>query len=310
MKKINLMLRKCKTLSRQLGRTSSYSSLRSRSSREEIWVGDIKDDEYRQTILVGSSRKQYVISSKYLNHPLLTALIEKSKQKPGENLSVKCEVVLFDHLLWMLENADPNLTADSLEELADLYSRSGSSRSPSPPSVRKSPVEGAKRGRSPPPQSKKVSPLPPPPPLPLPPPPRKASPIPESLVLRVDELTRNVNENHLREIFSNFGEVVHVQLAMDHTVNLSKGFGYVEFKMRVDAEKAQLHMDGAQIDGNVVAASFTLPEPKKVLSPPRAGAASRRDAPKMDNVVADVEKDGPKRQRECMLPTIICSEYC
>jgi hypothetical protein len=34
---------------------------------------------------------------------------------------VKCEVVFFDHLLWMLENADPNASFDSLEELADLY---------------------------------------------------------------------------------------------------------------------------------------------------------------------------------------------
>lgn len=33
---------------------------------------------------------------------------------------------------------------------------------------------------------------------------RKASPIRESLVLHVDSLTRNVNEGHLREIFSEF----------------------------------------------------------------------------------------------------------
>lgn len=64
-----------------------------------------------------------MISSKYLNHPLLNALIQKSKQNPGDDemITVKCEVVLFDHLLWMLENADPNLSSDSLEELADLY---------------------------------------------------------------------------------------------------------------------------------------------------------------------------------------------
>lgn len=30
---------------------------------------------------------------------------------------------------------------------------------------------------------------------------RKASPIPESLVLHIDQLSRNVNENHLKEIF-------------------------------------------------------------------------------------------------------------
>ncbi|CAA2969764.1 Hypothetical predicted protein [Olea europaea subsp. europaea] len=68
-------------------------------------------------------------------------------------------------------------------------SHSDSSRSASPPQ-RKSPVEEAKRGRSPPPLSKKASP-----------PPRKASPIPESLILHVDQLSRNVNENHLKEIF-------------------------------------------------------------------------------------------------------------
>ncbi|XP_055824659.1 auxin-responsive protein SAUR76 [Solanum dulcamara] len=127
MKKLNLLLRKCKTLSRQLGRSSSYSSLRSKSSREDFWNNveshqDNKEDS--ETIFVGNSRRRYVIKSKYLSHPLLNALIEKSKQKHGEkdHLSVKCEVVLFDHLLWLLENADPNnLNSDSFEELADLY---------------------------------------------------------------------------------------------------------------------------------------------------------------------------------------------
>lgn len=123
MKKINSILRKCKTLSRQLTRTSSYSSLRSKSTREEKWVSsatDMQDHNY-ETIFVGSTRKRYMISTKYLNHPLLNALIEKSKQNAEGNLSVKCEVVLFDHLLWMLDNAEPNLTSESLEELAELY---------------------------------------------------------------------------------------------------------------------------------------------------------------------------------------------
>lgn len=138
MKKINLLFRKCKSLSRQLGRSSSYSSLRSKSTREDLWGNNgmhevDHQDHDRQTILVGSTRKRYVISSKYLNHPLLSALIDKSspnnnKQKghhhhhhKHEVILVKCEVVLFDHLLWMLENADPNLSSESLEELAALY---------------------------------------------------------------------------------------------------------------------------------------------------------------------------------------------
>ncbi|TYH86388.1 hypothetical protein ES332_D01G038500v1 [Gossypium tomentosum] len=142
MKKINLLLRKCKSLSRQLGRSSSYSSLRSKSTREDlrhyIWDhirrrtrrnedgdNDDNDDGHQcyETIYVGSTRKRYVVSSKYLKHPLLDALIERSKQKHGgeDHILVKCEVVLFDHLLWMIENSDPNLILDSLEELTDLY---------------------------------------------------------------------------------------------------------------------------------------------------------------------------------------------
>ncbi|KAI3408736.1 uncharacterized protein J3R85_020132 [Psidium guajava] len=140
MKKINqLILRKCRSLSRQLARSSSYSNLRSKSARDvELWCGMQDDhDEPRVTIFVGSSRKRYVISSKHLSHPLLSALIQKSssssssssyssssKQKPGDGdgvIQVKCEVVLFDHLLWMLDNADPSIGPESLEELAELY---------------------------------------------------------------------------------------------------------------------------------------------------------------------------------------------
>ncbi|XVF79397.1 hypothetical protein PTKIN_Ptkin14bG0218900 [Pterospermum kingtungense] len=134
MKKLNLILRKCKTLSRQLGRSSSYSSLRSKSVREDrgLWdpMGGDRDRDHHhhqqhyETIYVGRTRKRYVVSSKYLDHPLLNALIERSKQRHGgggEDILVKCEVVLFDHLLWMLENSDPNLILESLEELADLY---------------------------------------------------------------------------------------------------------------------------------------------------------------------------------------------
>ncbi|KAL6007556.1 hypothetical protein ACLOJK_033054 [Asimina triloba] len=128
----------------------------------------------------------------------------------------------------------------------------------------------------------------------------KASPVPESVVLHIDQLTRNVNEGHLREIFSNFGEVVNVELTMDRTVNLPRGYGYVEFKMRADAEKALLYMDGGQIDGNVVRARFTLPQRQKVSPPPKAvpPPPPKREAPPRENVGPDAEKDGQQRLRE------------
>ena len=121
---------------------------------------------------------------------------------------------------------------------------------------------------------------------------------------------KNVNEGHLKEIFSNFGEVVNVELAMDRTVNLPKGYGYVEFKTRGDAEKALLYMDGGQIYGNVIKARFTQPARQKVLPPPKAAAvAPKRGGPRTDSATADVEKDGPKRQRECIIPDALVQPF-
>ena len=57
----------------------------------------------------------------------------------------------------------------------------------------------------------------------------------------------------------------------------------------------------AQIDGNVVRAKFTLPPRPKVSPPPKQiASATKRDAPKPDNAGADIERDAPKRPRECM----------
>jgi RNA-binding protein with serine-rich domain 1 len=57
----------------------------------------------------------------------------------------------------------------------------------------------------------------------------------------------------------------------------------------------------AQIDGNVIKARFTLPPRQKVSPPPKASAVvPKRDGPRADNAGADVEKDGPKRLRECI----------
>ncbi|RWV93423.1 hypothetical protein GW17_00044124 [Ensete ventricosum] len=125
-RKMNTILRKCKSLSK-LGRTSSYSSLRSKSTREEdeLWPEDgaaISTDNGADevAVFVGSSRRRYLVNSKHLNHPLLSALIDRSMH--GE-IRIKCEVVLFDHLLWMLENAELDAADDAatLEELAELY---------------------------------------------------------------------------------------------------------------------------------------------------------------------------------------------
>ena len=39
---------------------------------------------------------------------------------------------------------------------------------------------------------------------------------------------------------------------MDKMVMLPRGFAYVEFETKEDAERAKSHMDGGQLDGNIL----------------------------------------------------------
>jgi len=74
-------------------------------------------------VLVGRSRRRYVISAEHLSHPLIAALIDDGRHK-DQPIAVNCEVVLFDHLLWMLDNAvdlHGEGDDDAMRELAQLY---------------------------------------------------------------------------------------------------------------------------------------------------------------------------------------------
>ncbi|XP_072986542.1 auxin-responsive protein SAUR77-like [Typha latifolia] len=120
MKRIKMILKK-------LRNSSSYCSMSSKSTTADDTCdaaaksGDGDGEE--AVVFVGSSRRRYMINSKHLNHPVMTALIDRSELNSGDKISVRCEVVLFDHLLWMLDNADPKVDADdgTLQELAELY---------------------------------------------------------------------------------------------------------------------------------------------------------------------------------------------
>ena len=61
-------------------------------------------------------------------------------------------------------------------------------------------------------------------------------------------LTRNVNKDHLMEIFSVYGQIKHVEMMFDRVhPNLSKGFAYVDYETPDDAEKAIKYMNGGKL---------------------------------------------------------------
>lgn len=58
-------------------------------------------------------------------------------------------------------------------------------------------------------------------------------------------LTRNVNKDHITEIFSVYGTLKNVEMQPDRFHSeFSRGHAYVEYELPDDAEKAVQHMDG------------------------------------------------------------------
>lgn len=83
-------------------------------------------------IYVGREKRRYVIDAAFLEREVIKRLIEKSNQKQegfgggggGEaeqtaGLSIACEVVLFEHLLWLLKNG--SWYDHETDDLADFY---------------------------------------------------------------------------------------------------------------------------------------------------------------------------------------------
>ena len=68
----------------------------------------------------------------------------------------------------------------------------------------------------------------------------------------VYNISPNLTEAHIKEIFSNYGEIRDVYIAIDENTKVKKDYAFIEFESREGAEKAELYMSGGQIDGLVV----------------------------------------------------------
>lgn len=104
--------------------------------------------------------------------------------------------------------------------------------------------------------------------------------------IHIGRLTRNVNKDHLTEIFANFGTVqlVDIQFDRNHS-KLNKGYCYVQYATQEEAENAMKHMDGGQIDGQEVTASPCLKMnwPEQRRNSPMRGGGRRGGPPPMRN---------------------------
>src|SRR5690349_1981884 len=68
----------------------------------------------------------------------------------------------------------------------------------------------------------------------------------------VSNLSFNVQDEDLREFFTEYGEVTSAKVIMDKMTNQSRGFGFVEMSDDTAAKKAIAELDGATVEGRTV----------------------------------------------------------
>lgn len=65
----------------------------------------------------------------------------------------------------------------------------------------------------------------------------------------VGNLSTTVNENDLREVFQEFGEVSRASVIKDKFSGESRGFGFIEMPKKEEADKAISMMNGKDLKG-------------------------------------------------------------
>jgi len=77
--------------------------------------------------------------------------------------------------------------------------------------------------------------------------------------VRVSNLSEDVTEDDLHELFGAFGPVQRVFLAKDRETGESRGFAFVNFMHRDDAERAITRLDGYGYDNLILKVEFSAP---------------------------------------------------
>ncbi|PIN26101.1 hypothetical protein CDL12_01170 [Handroanthus impetiginosus] len=114
--KIKSVLKKMQSF--KLGRANASSIAAANSSSDDDSSNHSSAAKDLHAVYVGKSRRRYLITSDVMDNPLFRELVER-RSDDEYSITVGCEVVLFEHLLWMLENADPQ--PESLDELVEFY---------------------------------------------------------------------------------------------------------------------------------------------------------------------------------------------
>jgi cold-inducible RNA-binding protein len=94
--------------------------------------------------------------------------------------------------------------------------------------------------------------------------------------LYVGNLSFDVTESRLQEMFAPFGTVQSAQLIMDRDTGRSKGFAFVEMGTDQEATAAIAGMNGQMIEGRALTVNEAKPKTDRPRSGGGGGFSSRR----------------------------------
>ncbi|KAH7235821.1 hypothetical protein BKA59DRAFT_286053 [Fusarium tricinctum] len=106
---------------------------------------------------------------------------------------------------------------------------------------------------------------------------RTGSPPAKSTKIVVERLSKNINEQHLYEIFGQYGRIKDLDLPINRTFGTNRGTAYILYDYAGDAESAIAHMHEAQVDGSAINVSIVLPRRKLSPAPPTARRGANID---------------------------------
>ncbi|KAL7136910.1 hypothetical protein ABFS83_10G061500 [Erythranthe nasuta] len=117
--KIKSVLKKMQSFKLGRSNSSSIAAANCSSSDDDSFVpASAAAAKDLHPVYVGKSRRRYLVTSDVMENQLFRELVDR-RSGDGASITVGCEVVLFEHLLWMLENADPQ--PESMDELVEFY---------------------------------------------------------------------------------------------------------------------------------------------------------------------------------------------
>ena len=79
----------------------------------------------------------------------------------------------------------------------------------------------------------------------------------------VSNLSFNIQDEDLREFFTDYGEVTSAKIITDRETQRSRGFGFVEMPDDAAAQKAIAELEGATVEGRTIRVMEAKPREDK-----------------------------------------------